>query len=175
MRKRKADVTTTTLTQPDTLWRPRRRWQKAFLEALRNSANVRWACLQVSITRQSAYEYREKHARFAAQWDEALADAIDLLEAEAWRRATTGTIKPTFYKGVMVVDKQGQPIGVPECSDGLLTLLLKAHRPERFRERFEHTGANGAPLGPATVTIFLPDNGRDTAPAPAGPPNSVSE
>jgi len=95
-------------------------WRDGFLAALRNSANVRAACQKVGIDRRTAYRQRERDAEFAAQWDEAIQDACDILEAEAWTRARGG-------------------------SDLLLIFLLKAHRPEKYREtsRYEVTGAQG--------------------------------
>jgi len=130
--------------QGDTSGRPatppqgkKRPWRKLFIEALAVSGNVRVAAQHAGITRSRAYQVRrgdsKAAAKFRADWDEALDNAADLLEQEARRRAVTGTDKPIYYKGALVDT-------VKEYSDQLLTLLLKAHRPERFRERFEHTG-----------------------------------
>ena len=82
-----------------------------FLEKLRNSGNVRNSCKAAGIPRRTAYNWREKWATFRDEWDDALEDACDALEGEAWRRA------------------------VDESSDRLLMFLLKAHRPDRFAER----------------------------------------
>lgn len=62
-------------------------WMPAFLLALRNSANVRASCQAAGISRKEAYKQRGKSARFREAWDEAIEDALDVLEAEAWRRA----------------------------------------------------------------------------------------
>lgn len=76
---------------------------------------------------------------FAAQWDEAIETAIDALEHEARRRAVKGVDEPVFY--------QGNVCGVvTRYSDTLLIQLLKAHRPEKYRERHELTGPNGEPM-----------------------------
>ena len=73
---------------------------------------------------------------FAAQWREALEEGTDLLDAEARRRAVTGIDKPVFYKGEVVGS-------ITKYSDKLLMFLLKAHRPQKFRDGGEvkHTGA----------------------------------
>lgn len=84
-------------------------WRPVFLEALRNSANIRVACRAAGISRQAAYKARAASEEFRAAWDEALEDAIDMLEAIAQDRAR----------------KQ---------SDTLMIFLLKAHRPEKYRE-----------------------------------------
>ena len=44
------------------------------------------------------------------------------------RRASEGTLKPVFYQGKMCGE-------IREYSDTLLIFLLKARRPETYRER----------------------------------------
>lgn len=74
------------------------------------------------------YLIRQREPEFAAAWEEALQIGLDRLEDEAIRRAVDGNEEPVFY--------QGQQVGmVRKYSDGLLTTLLKAHRPARYRER----------------------------------------
>lgn len=98
-------------------------WRPAFLAALRGSGNVRAACQAAGVSREVAYRHRDASLPFRAAWEEALADAIDGLEAVARKRAL-------------------------ETSDTLLIFLLKAHRPELYREtqRHELTDAQGGPL-----------------------------
>jgi hypothetical protein len=45
--------------------------------------------------------------------------------------------------GKLVRDEKDQPVTIQRYSDNLLLALLRAHRPERFRERtsHEHTGS----------------------------------
>ena len=79
---------------------------------------------------------RQRSKRFAAQWDDALEEATDLLEAEAWRRAFTGIDKPMFFKGEVVAS-------IKKYSGPLLMFLLEAHRPQKFRDggKVEQPGA----------------------------------
>ena len=86
-------------------------WVTTFLEGLRATGNVRAACIRAGVTRQNAYLRKASHPGFAKQWQEALDDAIDVLEAVAWGRAQ-------------------------KKSDVLLIFLLKAHRPDMYRETF---------------------------------------
>ena len=92
--------------------RPASEWRPIFLATLRNTANVRLAAQAAGIARPYAYAAREQSAEFRAQWDEAMAEAIDVLEAAARKRAL-------------------------ESSDTLLIFLLKSHRPEVYRERID--------------------------------------
>ena len=73
---------------------------------------------------------------FAAQWDDALGEGVDLLDAEARRRAVTGVDKPVYYKGEVVGS-------ITKYSDRLLMFLLRAHRPQKFRDgvKVEQPGA----------------------------------
>jgi hypothetical protein len=108
---------------------------------LRTHGNVSEACAAAQIGRQSAYDWRNDDADFAAAWDEALDEAADTMEREAWRRAVEGTEKPVF--GSLGRGEGTGEVGrIREYSDTLLIFMLKAARPEKFRERTEtrHTG-----------------------------------
>lgn len=115
--------------------------KEAFCTALAECGIVTQAARDAGITRQTAYKWREHDPEFAAAWDKALKIGIDALEDEAHRRAFIGVDKPVFYKGTECGT-------VREYSDMLTVFLLKAHRPEKFREnsRMELTGANGGPV-----------------------------
>lgn len=131
----------------------------AFLLALRTTANVAAACRIADVPRRSAYNRYRASPAFAARWDEVLEEAVDDLEAEARRRAVEGVARPVYGSG-------GPGVGtvqvgeVRDYSDQLLMVLLKSHRPAKFREnvRHEHAGPAGRPV---PVRIYLPQNGRD--------------
>ena len=65
-------------------------WRPVFLDALRNTCNVRAAGQAAGISRQAAYKNREKSPAFAAAWDHALDDGLDVLFAVAHERARQG-------------------------------------------------------------------------------------
>jgi hypothetical protein len=113
--------------------------EAAFLETLAESANVTKSCEINGIARRSAYEWREKDPDFAKRWDEAINLGVDALEDEAVRRGRDGVDEPVFY--------QGQVCGmIRRYSDTMLIVSLKARRPEKYSERFQHTGAEGGPI-----------------------------
>jgi hypothetical protein len=148
----------------------------AFCAALAETGVVARACQAVDITRQTAYEWRREIPEFSEAWDNALEIGITALEDEAHRRAFEGVNKPVVHQGQFtqlhryvvddegnrvlddkgqpkvepVVDANGQPVvaTVKEYSDTLAIFLLKAHKPEKYREntRMELTGANGGPV-----------------------------
>ena len=117
------------------------RMREAFLKELRRRGNVSDAARAAGVDRSTPYRWREAEPEFAAAWDDAVEVAVDSLEKEAWRRARDGVLKPVYQKG----EKVGQ---VREYSDQLMVTLLKAHRPEKYRERTqtELTGLGGGDL-----------------------------
>ena len=125
-----------------------------FLEVLADTANVTKASDAIGIDRFSLYRIRDKDEEFRLQWDEAVERGTNRLEDEAVRRATEGWDEPVFYLG--------QQTGmVRKFSDTLLIFMLKARRPEKFRERIEqqHTGKDGAPLAPPVISISFEGGG----------------
>lgn len=112
-----------------------------FLSRLRESGNIRASCEAAGVPRSTAYRWRDRWATFRDEWDEALEDALDILEATAWKRA------------------------VKEQSDRLLMFLLKAHRPDKYKDRsqVEHSGDGG---GPIVITLTWDDNDDDASDPP---------
>ncbi len=115
---------------------PRKDWRPAFIELLRATGNVTLAAQHAGQSRNQVHDVRQRSKRFAAQWDDALEEATDLLEAEARRRAFTGIDKPMFFKGEVVGSTK-------KYSDRLLMFLLEAYNPQEFRDgvKVEHPGA----------------------------------
>ena len=106
------------------------RAREAFLSTLRTGASIGAACRKAGMGRSPAYEWRDEDEDFRLAWDEAVDEGTDVLEDEATRRARDGTVKPVFY--------QGQECGgIREYSDTLIMFMLKARRPEKYRERHQ--------------------------------------
>lgn len=124
---------------PAPVWTPEK--ESAFLAALTDTANVSRACKAVDIARQTAYDRRDAEPAFAERWQKALELGVEGLEDEATRRAFEGVDEPVFHSG----EQCGT---VRKYSDTLAIFLLKAHKPAKYRERFdvEHTGRNGGPI-----------------------------
>lgn len=124
-----------------------------FLKALKETCNVTLAARAAGAGRRTVYEHREKDPDFRAAWEEALEEAVDVLEAEVHRRAFTGIEKPVFYGGEKIAT-------VREYSDRLAVFLLKAHRPGKYADRgaVDIGTADGSPIIP--VRVYLPENGR---------------
>lgn len=100
----------------------------AFCAALAETGIVRKACDAVGIARQTAYEWRSEIPEFAAAWDKALEIGITALEDEVHRRAFEGVDEGVYHQGVLMDTQK-------KYSDTLAIFLLKAHKPEKYRER----------------------------------------
>lgn len=95
------------------------------LKKLAQGYSVSAACRAERIARNVYYEWRKDEPDFATRADGAIEEGTDALEDVARRRATAST-----------------------GSDTLLIFLLKARRPEKYREKqtIEHTGEGGGDL-----------------------------
>lgn len=130
----------------------RRKKQKNFLQAFAESGNITQAAKAAKIDRKLHYFWLQEDPEYPEKFKDAQDQAVDVLEAEARRRAVEGVGKAVGWH-------QGEPGGYErQYSDTMLIFLLKGARPEKYRERYEVTGANGEPL---KVQFYLPSNGRD--------------
>lgn len=133
----------------------------AFCAALAETGIVAKACKAVDVSRQAAYGWRDNIPEFATAWDKALKIGITALEDEAHRRAFDGVDKPLTHQGQFTYlrdfgaidpatgeryqpefapvmhDTEGHPklATMKDYSDTLAIFLLKAHNPDKYRER----------------------------------------
>lgn len=118
-----------------------------FLQALQQCGSPTYACKATGIDRGLMYRERAANPAFAEAWDRAVEIGIAALEDEAIRRAFEGTEKPVTIAGNREV--------IREYSDTLLIFLLKANKPEKYRERYEvRTVASEAPVPPGGLGFF---------------------
>ena len=110
--------------------RPLNQQQNDYISALQkyftSSAAAAKAGLHMSVIRR----WREEDGEFCVREEDVRNEVADQLEGEAIRRAFKGVRTPVYQGGLLA----GY---VTNYSDQLLTLMLKALRPEKFRERSE--------------------------------------
>ncbi len=113
----------------------RRDWKIAWLEAFERELTVSAACKAAKIGRTTAYDARQTDEAFAQAWDDLENQTTDTMEREGYRRAVEGTERDIYHQGE-VVGKERQ------FSDTLLIFMLKARKPETYREnmKVEHAG-----------------------------------
>ena len=98
-----------------------------FLTALAQVGNLTKAAQMAGVNRKSHYWWLEKDPEYRELYQNALDSAIDLMEAEAWRRGVFGVDHNVYHKGRKIDTYKVH-------SDNLLMFLLKANRPDKFRD-----------------------------------------
>lgn len=103
------------------------RARETFLAEMRATCNVSHSARSAGVGRRTVYDWRDADPAFAAAWDDAEEEAVDELEKVARDRAIDG-------------------------SDRMLEILLKAHRPDKYVERFK-----GEVSGSMAITVTSED------------------
>ena len=97
-------------------------WRGRFLEALRERPIVSQAAELAGVSRAHAYRARaDDDDDFAAAWDDAMEQGVDVLLEEARRRAVDGVTRPIYQGGKLIGHEQ-------VYSDNLLARMIAAHR-----------------------------------------------
>ena len=98
-------------------------WKPTFLKVLQATCNVTEAASRAGVSRARVYKLRETSTKFKKEFDEAVDIAVDALAMEM-RKHALGEGKREF-----------------NVTAGIF--LLKAHRPEMYRDNFsiDHKGA----------------------------------
>jgi hypothetical protein len=127
-----------------------------FLETLAATGNVSAAARAAAVARSTCYRSRQVDPDFAEAWADAAEEAVDQLEAEARRRALEGVERPLVGAGKLIRDDDGKVVMVREYNDRLLEFLLKAHRPEKYRDKPDTGGktARDATILPAVRIVI---------------------
>lgn len=98
-----------------------------FLDVLGATANVRAAAQAARKAKATAYTLRKRDPDFARAWEEAIAGAMDELEAVAYERARDGVEK-------IVVRAGGDKVTIREYSERLLMFMLSRRKPEVYAQ-----------------------------------------
>lgn len=123
-----------------------------FLAAYAEHATIDGAAKACGMGRRTHYNWLASDEAYAAAFGDAEQAATDALEGEARRRALAGVEEPVF--GSLGAHMGSGVVGhIRKYSDTLLIFLLKAKRPEQFRDRYELTGKDGGPIETKVTTI----------------------
>jgi hypothetical protein len=101
-------------------------WRPKFLSGLSLTNSPTLAAGFARITKQTVYNHRKWDSEFAAQWQEAIEHAVELLHSRCFQRALEGDCEPVFY--------MGKPVAYVRKFDSRLQIeLLRAYKPETFK------------------------------------------
>ncbi len=92
------------------------------------------AAKKAKIARSGHIRWLVNDTKYAERFDQLRADRVEEFEAEAARRAVTGVTRHMTVAG--------ESVEITVYSDALLMFILKAERPEKYRDRREvrHSG-----------------------------------
>lgn len=110
-----------------------------FCRAYAQRGIVREGTTAAGISRRTYAKWRKEDEAFNEACMEAKQMSTDLIEAEMHRRAIDGFERPVIYQGEITDTYK-------DYSDSLLTMLAKGNKPEKFKERTEHSGSVGRPM-----------------------------
>jgi hypothetical protein len=143
----------------------------AFLRAYEATGSISKAAEAAGIDRTQHYRRLKQDKNYAQAFAESTELAINVLEEEALRRAVYGVDEPVVFKGRFSYDKvrgkdgrlkrSSEPLAIRKYSDSLLQFLLRGARPEKYRERYEHTGPAGGPIENKLEVVFVERIERD--------------
>ena len=120
--------------------------KRAFLAAFARTGIILRAAEMAKVDRHNHARWMREDKTYAKAFGEATDMACDILEEEMRRRGVEGVEEPVYQGGKLVGS-------VRKYSDVLLIFALKGAMPQKYRERYEHSGPGGAPLPGATQNI----------------------
>jgi hypothetical protein len=132
----------------------------AFLRAFARRGIILDGVTAAGVARQTVGHWREDDDWFDELFQAALEEAGDRVEAEAFRRAVDGIDVPVIFHGMPTMIKDAETgeervLTTKGYSDQLLTVLLKGHKQEKYRENVKTThdfqGQTGVLVVPAPV------------------------
>jgi hypothetical protein len=107
--------------------------EQLVLRRLAEGKSIGAACKAAKIARRTYYYWRDDHPEFARLADDAIEDGTDAIEDNALNQAKHG-------------------------AQTIMVLILKARRPEKYRDRFEAqvSGPGGGPIQITGIEVPLP-------------------
>lgn len=133
--------------------------QRAFLAAYNRLASVSLAAKVAKIARRSHYYWLDTR-----EYVDARDEAVDRLEMEARRRGVDGVEAPIYYGGEPVYENKLDPktgeVAIKlatrrKYSDTLLMFLLKAARPEKYRDNWKPRLPLASAMPPRVEVVFV--------------------
>jgi hypothetical protein len=109
--------------------------KQKFLEHFAKTGNASKTCREINISRNSVKFWLRKDRTFQAGSDDAQVVAIECMEEEAHRRGVEGTLEPVYFAGKAVG-------AIRKYSDTMLIFLLKAAKPEKYRDFYYDQGGH---------------------------------
>ena len=103
-------------------------WDIWFQHFIEKGGNLSRACELGSISRDAVYFRREHDPIFEARFQAAKQKGVEVMEDAATKRAVEGVERGVYFQGIRIDQ-------TTEYSDALIQFLLKANKPEKYKDR----------------------------------------
>jgi hypothetical protein len=115
--------------------------KKIYLANYRTTGRNDLATKEAKIPYDTPHGWARTDPEFKRMWAEARYDAATVLEDAAYKRAVKGVRRGVYHRGELIGFER-------EFSDQMLSLLLKGHKPDIYKERsaVESSGPGGKPI-----------------------------
>lgn len=107
--------------------------KEKFLADLATTGNISQSCRDLGLSRNSVKFWLKRDRTFQTGYDLAQEEAVERMEQEARRRGVDGSLEPVYFAGHAVG-------AIRKYSDVLLIFLLKASKPEKYRDFYYDSG-----------------------------------
>lgn len=124
--------------------------QETFLDLYREWGSIRKCAEALGISTATVYLHRNADPDFDEECIQCEEDFADMVDESITERAIKGVQEPVVYQGKIMKDDNNNPILVTRQSDRLAELVIKAQKPDKYRERREITGPGG---GEFTIAV----------------------
>ena len=121
---------------------------KAFLQEYAVTCSVVIAADQSGVGRSTHYWWLKHAPKYAATFERTRQMLGDYIEDSAIDRAVEGWLEPIYYQG-------SQCGTVRRYDGGLMQLLLRGFKPEKYGHRAEISGPAGTPMQGKIEVVFV--------------------
>lgn len=133
----------------------------AYCEELSATGLQTTAAKKLGVHRATVLRHLKEDLQFKQDAEDAMESFREGLQAEARRRAVDGTLKPMYFQGIRITEKDEDgkevPAAVREYDTPLLILLLKRHCPE-FKDKLVTENRNvNVDMGLADMEKMTPE------------------
>ena len=118
------------------------------IEAYAETCNVTVAARRAGVGRRAHYSWLEEDSNYAEAFRKVRVQAGEYLEGVGVDRATKGWLEPVYYQGARCGS-------VRRYDGGLLQFLLRGLLPEKYGQKTEISGPQGAPLQAKVEVVFV--------------------
>lgn len=147
------------------------RRKAAALAVLSDGGSPDEAAAAAGISRALLYKWKTLDPAFNAQWEEARDITTEKAEAEIYRRGVVGWVEPIFGKGPSGTT---QVVGsIRKYSDRMLEVLIKARKPNEYRDNPRVAVAAEVQVGDAKARLIALVNSTADALAQDGEPHEA--